>query len=280
MTNRSTWKPPSWSRSTVALRCARGRYDARSSSSRRPANASGWRVVVWSHSTIATSPRYATRSSPRTAEADLVISSEMINRQPLPVQTSDPRMAEGFAGRVLQPVGRLAEGLRAILSFTTSSSGLTLGCGMEHAYRKPGAPSRPTSRCEDDFAAAVFKVRGEAGKPVRILKFLSYHYGERTTPREHPRRRRRGRWTVHWKRASTRSSSGSGPTLPRSGSARTSRLRAAPHRRSSSSSAGISSSSLQASARAEGHGIGARGLPDRPTKATTSGTPRSTCCRS
>ena len=37
------------------------------------------------------------------AEADLVISSEIINRQPLPVQASDPRMAEGFVGRVLHP---------------------------------------------------------------------------------------------------------------------------------------------------------------------------------
>ena len=192
------------------------------------------------------------------AEADLVISSEMINRQPLPVQTSDPRMAEGMVGRVLQPAGRLAEGLRAILSFTTSSSGLTFGCGMEHAI-ETGCAFTADVRCEDDFAAAVFKVRGEAGKPVRILKFLSYHYGERTTPREI---RAQTAWTLDraleegfdtvlerqrayvaafWERADVEVEGGATPEKQQFIRWNLFQL-------------------LQASARAEGHGIGARGL--------------------
>jgi alpha,alpha-trehalose phosphorylase len=39
------------------------------------------------------------------ADADLTLCSELINRQPLPVDTNDPRLGEGFVGRVLQPTG-------------------------------------------------------------------------------------------------------------------------------------------------------------------------------
>jgi alpha,alpha-trehalose phosphorylase len=192
------------------------------------------------------------------AEADLVISSETINRQPLPVQTSDPRMAEGFVGRVLRPAGWVAEGLRAILSFTTPSSGLTLGCGMEHAI-ETGCAFTADLRCEDDFAVAVFKVRAEAGKPVRMLKFLSYHYGERTTPREI---RAQTAWTLDraledgfdtvlerqrvqvaafWERADVEVEGAGTPEKQQVIRWNLFQL-------------------LQASARAEGHGIGARGL--------------------
>jgi alpha,alpha-trehalose phosphorylase len=192
------------------------------------------------------------------AEADLVISSETINRQPLPVQTTDPRVAAGFVGRVLKPAGRVAEGLRAILSFTTSSSGLTLGCGMEHVIES-GCAFTADVRCEDDFAAAVFKVRGEAGKPVRIVKFLSYHYGERTTPREISARaawtldralkegfdtvleRQRAYVAAFWERADVEVEDGAPPEKQQVIRWNLFQL-------------------LQASARAEGHGIGARGL--------------------
>jgi alpha,alpha-trehalose phosphorylase len=66
-------------------------------------------------------------------DVDFVIASELINRQPLPVATVDPRLGEGFVGRVLHPTGTEAAGLRAILSFRTKGSELSLGCGMDHA---------------------------------------------------------------------------------------------------------------------------------------------------
>ena len=104
-------------------------------------------------------------------EADLVISSEMINRQPLPVQTSDPRMAEGMVGRVLQPAGRLAEGLRAILSFTTSSSGLTFGCGnqvgVELAGRLTIVSTIGPSAVDDATVAHAARRHASLAHPLR-----------------------------------------------------------------------------------------------------------------
>ncbi len=78
-------------------------------------------------------------------DVDFVIASELINRQPLPVVTVDPRLSEGFVGRVLHPTGTEAAGLRAILSFRTQ--GLRAEPGLRHGPRagRPIAPTAPKS---------------------------------------------------------------------------------------------------------------------------------------
>jgi alpha,alpha-trehalose phosphorylase len=111
------------------------------------------------------------------SDTDVVISSELANRQPLPVDSRDPRLAEGFVGRVLHPAGRLTDGFRAVLSYRTQSSKLLLGCGMDHAV-DTGCIFTVETACHDDFAAVVFKVALRRGKPVRIHKYLGYHYSE------------------------------------------------------------------------------------------------------
>jgi alpha,alpha-trehalose phosphorylase len=112
---------------------------------------------------------------PEEADAEIVISSEMLHREPLPGDGSDPRLAVGFAGRVLRPAGTRHQGTRAILSYTTRSSGLVLGCGMDHRL-EADCPVAQEGTCEDDFAAIVFKLRAERGKPIRLWKYLAYHY--------------------------------------------------------------------------------------------------------
>jgi alpha,alpha-trehalose phosphorylase len=117
------------------------------------------------------------------ADTEIVISSELVHRQPFAVDSRDPRLAEGFARRVLHPTGSLGEGLRGILSYRTQSSGLTLGCGMDHVL---SAESDLTAdaKCNDDFAAVVFKGVVKRGKSICIHKFLSYHYSDNAAPDE------------------------------------------------------------------------------------------------
>ena len=117
------------------------------------------------------------------ADSEIVISSELANRQPLPVDTTDPRLAAHLVGRVLQPMGILCEDRRAILSYRTQSSGLTLGCGMDHVLATE-CRFTAESTCNDDFAAVVFRGRIERGKSIRIHKLLSYHYSENTAPEQ------------------------------------------------------------------------------------------------
>jgi len=118
------------------------------------------------------------------AGVEIVISSELLNRAPLPGgDGSDPRLAVGFTGQVLQPAGMHHEESRAILSYTTHSSGLTLGCGMDHVL-ETACPFTQEGHCEDDFAAIVFKGRAERGKPIRLWKYLGYHYARGGDPAE------------------------------------------------------------------------------------------------
>ncbi|MFL5283253.1 MAG: glycoside hydrolase family 65 protein [Rhodopila sp.] len=109
------------------------------------------------------------------ADAEIVISSELLHREPLRRDGSDPRLAVGFVGRVLTPVGTRNERARAILSYTTLSSGLVLGCGMDHVLETV-CPCTQESTCGDDFAAVVFKLRAGRGEPIRLCKYLGYHY--------------------------------------------------------------------------------------------------------
>jgi alpha,alpha-trehalose phosphorylase len=197
---------------------------------------------------------------PEEADADVVISSELLHREPLQGDGADPRLTIGFAGRMLQPAGARCEGQRAILSYTTRGSGLTLGCGMDHVIGT-AAPFTHEVACEDDFAAVVFKLRGERGKPIRLWKYLAYNYSRGEDPAEI---RSRVAWTLDravqdgfasvlerqrsmvrgfWARADVEIE-GAAPRLRQVIRWNLFQL-------------------LQATERAEGHGIGARGLTGR-----------------
>lgn len=189
--------------------------------------------------------------------AEIVISSELVNRQPLRTETSDPRLAEGFVGRVLNPMGTRREELRAILSYRTQSSGLTLGCGMDHVLATEGSFAADRTG-NDDFAAVVFRGSIEPGRPIRLQKYLSYHYSEDADAEQI-------RSQTAW-------------TLDRAGEAGFSQILEQQRadvsrfwRRSEVMIDGADARTqqvirwnlfqlLQASERAEGHGIGARGL--------------------
>jgi len=191
------------------------------------------------------------------ADAEIVISSELANRQPLPVETADPRLAVGFVGRVLQPLGIRCERLRAILSYRTQSSELTLGCGMDHVLATE-CNFTAESTCTDDFAAVGFKVSMGQKTSLRVHKLLSYHYSGNTTPEQ---MRSQTAWTLDhaieigfaqileqqradvsrfWSRAEV-AVRGADPRTQQVIRWNLFQL-------------------LQASERAEGHGIGARGL--------------------
>ncbi|GJE72691.1 glycoside hydrolase family 65 protein [Methylorubrum podarium] len=114
-------------------------------------------------------------------EAEVVIASALRNDQPLAADTSDPRLAEGFVGRVLHPTGTRAEALRAILSYRTASSGLVLGCGMDHVVAADG-PFAVQASVGDDLARVVFRATLAPGRAIRIHKYLSYHYSDGAAP--------------------------------------------------------------------------------------------------
>jgi alpha,alpha-trehalose phosphorylase len=110
--------------------------------------------------------------------AHLTLSSEMLTRH-LDGEGSepDPRKVAGFDGRVLEPVTHRANGRRVVLCHRTRSSGITLACGMDHELVTEGR-LRESTHATGNRAEVVFSVDVEPGQPVQLTKFLAYHFAK------------------------------------------------------------------------------------------------------
>jgi alpha,alpha-trehalose phosphorylase len=102
----------------------------------------------------------------------LTISSELVTHPPR-AGADDPRRGKGFAEPVLVPLAARADGTRAVLHLATRASGLELACGMEHHV---GGGTAAIS-ASDDAAAFVVEADVAPDAPLRLSKFLAYHWG-------------------------------------------------------------------------------------------------------
>ncbi|WP_205697426.1 glycoside hydrolase family 65 protein [Conexibacter sp. SYSU D00693] len=91
----------------------------------------------------------------------------------------DPRSARAI-GDVLDP--RLAVGgdRRAVLCHATKRTQLSVASGMDHVLDAPG-DCRVSLDVEDDLARVTVSTRIEPGTPLRLTKFLAYHWSSRQT---------------------------------------------------------------------------------------------------
>jgi alpha,alpha-trehalose phosphorylase len=102
----------------------------------------------------------------------IAISSELVTYGP--GETSDdPRRGKGFAENVLVPVSARADGARAVLEMATRNSGLSLAVGMEHEIE--GARSVEAT-AEGDGARVVVLADLEPGEQVSLYKYVAYHW--------------------------------------------------------------------------------------------------------
>ncbi|WP_026531574.1 glycoside hydrolase family 65 protein [Arthrobacter sp. H41] len=127
------------------------------------------------------------------AEASVLISSQILNRQDgvdeYPAGPAaengvfDPRKAESFRERVLQPRLKRADGSRYLLGYRTTNSSMTLACGAEHQLITENEWDQ-TSSIDDDLAKHVYRVAAEPGRPVRLIKTITYHTSRGVPVRE------------------------------------------------------------------------------------------------
>ncbi|GAA1507379.1 glycosyl hydrolase family 65 protein [Nocardioides humi] len=127
--------------------------------------------------------------------ASLAISSQLVNRQdeqrevaPLDASgggTADPRRAEAFDRRVLEPRihGADPETGRLKLGYRTAQSGMTLGVVADHVL-ETASPYSMEVHAEEDLAKAIYRIAAEPGKPVRLTKLVSFHTADTVPPRE------------------------------------------------------------------------------------------------
>jgi alpha,alpha-trehalose phosphorylase len=104
----------------------------------------------------------------------IALQSNLLANQPQADAGDDPRAAHDL-GAVLHP--RLASGhdLRVVLAHATARSGLQLAAGMEHWIEHDGEISTFT-QVDDDLGRVTISARLEPGRPLRLVKYLAYHW--------------------------------------------------------------------------------------------------------
>jgi alpha,alpha-trehalose phosphorylase len=109
------------------------------------------------------------------ASAPVVLSSELVeHHQPRMLGEEDPRLAHRLDRAVLISEVRVNERHRLLRGYTTRSSRMTLACGIDHVLDTMG-------RCQVDHEKAdkadrvVFSIEIEPGQTIRLTKFLTYH---------------------------------------------------------------------------------------------------------
>ncbi|WP_105566047.1 glycoside hydrolase family 65 protein [Microbacterium halophytorum] len=130
------------------------------------------------------------------ADAPVTISSQVVNRQDgegvyggrAPVPTAgapefDPRKAEGFSDRVLQPQEYWLDDARSALSYRVTNSDMTIGVVTDHEIDTDNEYER-RGLVEADIAKCVHRVQAKAGVPITVTKFTAYHTSRGVPTRE------------------------------------------------------------------------------------------------
>ncbi|MGC3995259.1 MAG: glycosyl hydrolase family 65 protein [Propionicimonas sp.] len=127
------------------------------------------------------------------ADAPIVVSCEILNRQdgqdefhvPSAAMGAgwDPRRAAQLPGRVLEPVSKWEGGGRAVLGYRVAASGMTLAVAADHSIETTDSYAMRTL-VDDDIAKHVYRINGTAGTTTRITKTVSYHTSRVVPPLE------------------------------------------------------------------------------------------------
>ncbi|MFS0732135.1 glycosyl hydrolase family 65 protein [Microbacterium sp. 1P10UB] len=128
------------------------------------------------------------------SDAPVTISSQIVNRQDgedvyggtpsAPRKAGfDPRRTDRLEERVLQPQEYWQDGLRTVLSYQVTESGMTLAVAADHVIETENQYD-PRSLIEPDIAKNVFRVQAKAGVPTKITKLVSYHTSRGVPARE------------------------------------------------------------------------------------------------
>jgi alpha,alpha-trehalose phosphorylase len=118
------------------------------------------------------------------AAAPLIISSEMMTNEPSRRAASDdPRQAMTLAGRALHHRASYAKGCRIVLCHATETSGLTLACVTDHVL-ETSCPHACKTVQSEDFGQVAFTIEARPHCPIHLTKYLVYHTSPTASPEE------------------------------------------------------------------------------------------------
>jgi len=148
---------------------------------------SGKRVAIRSRRLVSLEHRHLAAISyevtVENASAPVVVSSEM-RYAPLDLDTGgDQRLGTGLRGRVLHPRAAHARDRRILLAHATERSRMTVACGIDHVLRTSCPHAVETSHDEDE-GRVVHLVDARPGEPIHLVKFMAYHSSRRAPAQE------------------------------------------------------------------------------------------------
>ncbi len=114
--------------------------------------------------------------------APLALSSEVAYTPPCQSEDWDPRRTRSFEARPLEPARHECGARRQILAHRAPRSGMRVACGVDHLV-ETSCHWEERSECSEDAARLVLTVEGQPGETVRLVKFITYHTS-RTAPVE------------------------------------------------------------------------------------------------
>lgn len=124
-------------------------------------------------------------------DAPVVISSQIVNRQDYDEVTgstedrsdNDPRKNPGFQHRVLMPKMSWCSPNRMLLGYETAHSGMTLAVGADHCIETKNLCTE-LDDVTDDLGRKVYRVAAKKGQPIRVTKAVAYHSSREVPVRE------------------------------------------------------------------------------------------------
>jgi alpha,alpha-trehalose phosphorylase len=120
-------------------------------------------------------------------DAPVVISSQLVNRQDVAAPDewaaeSDPRVRT-LGPRVLENVLCRADEERLLLGYRTASSGMTLGCGADHII-ETDCDYQVVTDVNDDVGKVTYIAEATDGSTIRLTKFACYQTSRSVPPQE------------------------------------------------------------------------------------------------
>jgi alpha,alpha-trehalose phosphorylase len=106
--------------------------------------------------------------------APVVISSEIVHHKTIRSSDGDPRHTRLFKEKALKPEYQSAQENRITLGYQTRSSRMKLACGVDHDIAS-SCPYTCKSELSETQGKMVFAIDAQPQAPVRITKYMTYH---------------------------------------------------------------------------------------------------------
>jgi alpha,alpha-trehalose phosphorylase len=118
------------------------------------------------------------------AQAFVVLSSEMAADQSgVRGNEADPRLAGAFWGRVLHPRASYSKDQRIVLCHATQKSCFTLACATDNALETSCLHSDKVVHSAD-FGQVAFTIEAQPGCPIQLTKYMVYHTSQTASAEE------------------------------------------------------------------------------------------------